>query len=127
MTFPSVPKGLPAKLCLLLLVAALFPHAAMSRQPMSQQSRPMSFTIDTPNLNQLQTMHPGHLFITAGNILVSAAPPPRPAARERQREQQNQQSSPSTNSSHPIRIVAMITAVAGLISAIAAFRNKTRA
>jgi putative effector of murein hydrolase len=30
MTFPSVPKGLPAKLCLLLLVSALFTRAAVS-------------------------------------------------------------------------------------------------
>jgi hypothetical protein len=30
MTFPSIPKGLPAKLCLLLLVSALFTRAAVS-------------------------------------------------------------------------------------------------
>jgi hypothetical protein len=30
MTFPSVPKGLPAKLCLLLPVSAFFPRAPVS-------------------------------------------------------------------------------------------------
>jgi hypothetical protein len=67
MTFPLAPNRISAKLRLLLLVSAFFTHAAIS-----EQSRTISFTIDTPNVNQRETIYTEHMFMTAGRILVSA-------------------------------------------------------
>jgi hypothetical protein len=123
MTFPFAPNRISAKLRPLLLVYAFFTHAAIS-----QQSRTISFTIDTPSVNQHETIYTEHVFMTVGKILVSATAHPRYVAPTL--ALQHRQSGVSGNSylggiilaggSHlgGVVIAALITAIATIIVAI---------
>jgi hypothetical protein len=127
MTFPFAPNRISAKLRLLSLVSAFFARAALS-----QQSRTICFTIDTPNVNQHEIIYTERMFMTVGRILVSATTHPRYVAPAL--ALQHRQSWVSGNSylggiilaggSHSGAIIAaLIGAVATIIVAIISSRS----